>query len=65
MIKPKIRLRNKPLFATVEPDYTLWTVYIPNADGEMAFMKMYDVLATSRGYIESVISVLYKEWRRA
>jgi hypothetical protein len=64
MDKPKIRIRNKPLFAAVEPDFTLWTVYIPNRDGEMAYVIMYDHLLTSRRFVENMLGLLYKEWKK-
>ena len=64
-MKPRIRVRNKPLFGSCLPDYTLWTLYINGCDGEIIFMRVYDDLSTSRLYIEHVVNELLKELKLA
>jgi len=64
-MKPRIRLRNKSLFRAVDLEYTLWTITLPECDNEIIYMKAYDDLVSSRPYVESVISELYRAWKEA
>ena len=64
-MKPRIRLRNKSTFSTADPEYTLWTITLPNRDNEIIYMKVYDILSSSRGYVESVVKELYRAWEVA
>lgn len=64
-MKPRIRLRNKSILRTRGLEYTLWTITIPELDNEVIYMKAYDYLVSSRSYVESVMSELYRAWKEA